>query len=94
MQSPAYGILGEEAPDWAVPTWFNLSAPREAVSLADYAGKVVYLYCFQAWCPGCHSSGFPSLVSATDMFSRAEDVAFVAVQTVFEGLGFFFDSEA
>lgn len=85
MQSPSYGILGRQAPEWGVETWFNLPAGSSALDLNDFAGKVVYLYCFQSWCPGCHSSGFPSLLSAIDMFSDADDVAFVAVQTVFEG---------
>jgi len=85
MQSPSYGILGRQAPEWGVRQWFNLPAGKETVDLKDYEGKVVYLYCFQSWCPGCHSSGFPSMLSAIDMFRDADDVTFVTVQTVFEG---------
>jgi len=85
MQSPSYGILGRQAPEWGVRQWFNLPAGEETIELQDYDGKVVYLYCFQSWCPGCHSSGFPSMLSAIDMFNNASDVAFVTVQTVFEG---------
>jgi len=85
MQSPSYGILGRKAPEWGVKQWLNLPTGNNAVDLEDFDGQVVYLYCFQSWCPGCHSSGFPSMLAAIDMFSDASDVAFVAVQTVFEG---------
>lgn len=59
MWSPSYGILGQRAPEWDVRQWFNLPDGKDTVDLGDYKGKVVYLYCFQSWCPGCHSSGFP-----------------------------------
>lgn len=85
MQSPAYGILGRQAPAWEVQQWYNLPAGNNAPDLEDYSGNVVYLYCFQSWCPGCHSSGFPSLLAAIEMFHDATDVSFIAVQTVFEG---------
>lgn len=85
MQSPSYGILGRQAPDLGVEQWFNLPTGKSTIDSKDLAGKVVYLYCFQSWCPGCHSSGFPSMLAAIDMFRDASDVAFVAVQTVFEG---------
>ena len=79
------GIQGQIAPPWGVETWFNLPDGQPAFSLGDLEDKVVYMYCFQAWCPGCHSHGFPTLLSVQDAFSGDEDVAFVAIQTVFEG---------
>ena len=85
MHSPAYGILRRQAPAWGVEQWYNLLAGKDTVDLEDYAGSVVYLYCFQSWCPGCHSSGFPSMLAAMDMFADATDVSFISVQTVFEG---------
>ncbi len=85
MYSPSYGILGTQAPAWNIQKWFNVPAGKQATELADYADNVVYLYCFQSWCPGCHSSGFPSMLAAIDMFREASDVSFVTVQTVFEG---------
>lgn len=85
MISPSYGILGMAAPSWAVDRWYNVPDGRDAVALDDYSGRVVHLFCFQSWCPGCHSSGFPTLLAVMDMFAEADDVAFVAVQTVFEG---------
>ncbi len=41
--------------------------------------------CFQSWCPGCHSHGFPALQQVSEHFEGHEGVAFVAIQTVFEG---------
>ena len=79
-----YGIVGEAAPEWNVAEWFNLPRGETSLRLDDLAGKVVYLYAFQSWCPGCHSHGFPSLVETMRSFDDPF-VAYVAVQTVFEG---------
>lgn len=81
------GVLDTPAPAWKVDTWFNLPAGKASLDLADYKGKVVYLYGFQSWCPGCHSVGFPTLQKLIEKFGKADDVAFVAVQTTFEGFG-------
>ncbi len=80
-----YGITNEKAPDWDVATWFNLPSGKKTVDIQDFAGKIIYLYCFQSWCPGCHSHGFPTLLKVREQFSADSDVAFVAIQTVFEG---------
>jgi len=87
LRNPDLGILDEPAPAWRVDQWFNLPGGRDSIDLADYRGKVVYLYGFQSWCPGCHSHGFPTLQELTKRFEGDEDVAFVAVQTTFEGFG-------
>jgi len=79
------GALGAPAPELRVATWFNLPAERETVTLADHAGQVVYLYGFQSWCPGCHRHGFPTLSELIDHYQGDDRVAFLAVQTVFEG---------
>ena len=81
------GVLDTTAPAWKVDTWFNLPEGKASLDLADYKGKVVYLYGFQSWCPGCHSQGFPTLQKLIETFGKADDVAFVAVQTTFEGFG-------
>lgn len=65
--------------------WFNLPDGMDALDIPDWRGKVVYLYCFQSWCPGCHSSGFPTLIELIKRYEEKEDVAFIAIQTVFEG---------
>ena len=57
------------------------------VHLDRVSEPIVYLFAFQSACPGCHSHGFPTLRSVRDMMTSdgtADQVAFVAVQTVFE----------
>lgn len=85
MASYNYGIQGHQAPAWGVETWFNLPDDNRRIDLTDFTSTVIYLYCFQSWCPGCHSHGFPTLRNVMDQFRDSSDVAFVAVQTVFEG---------
>ena len=82
------GIMGREAPSWRVDQWFQLPEGAESIDVQDYRGKVIYFYGFQSWCPGCHSRGFPTLQELIRRFEGAEDVAFVAVQTTFEGFSF------
>jgi len=79
------GISGREAPSWGVEQWFNLPSDQSALDIDDFDGQVVYLYCFQSWCPGCHSRGFPTLKRVMKRYQNADDVSFVAVQTAFEG---------
>jgi len=80
-----YGITNEKAPDWGVTTWFNLPPGKKMVDIQDFSEKIIYLYCFQSWCPGCHSHGFPTLLKVRGQFSADSEVAFVVIQTVFEG---------
>ncbi len=79
------GILGKPAPAWSVGQWLNLPPGKKKIDIQDFYGKVLYLFCFQSWCPGCHSSGFPTLQKVMSRFRDNDDVAFVAIQTVFEG---------
>ena len=79
------GITGLDAPEWKVSEWLNLPDNGSSLHLSDLEDRVVYLYCFQAWCPGCHSHGFPTLKAVMESFANRSEVAFVAVQTVFEG---------
>jgi len=81
------GVLGKEAPAWRVDEWFNLAGDATSINVDDFAGKVVYLYGFQSWCPGCHSHGFPTLQELIKRFDGDDSVAFIAVQTTFEGFG-------
>ncbi len=85
MPSISYGIEGERAPDFGVDTWLNVPSAAARVELADYADQCVYLYCFQSWCPGCLSHGFPTLLRMMELFEDEPRLAFVTVQTVFEG---------
>ena len=79
------GILYQPAPSWGVSEWVQLPAGKATLDVADFKGKVIYLYCFQNWCPGCHSHGFPLLQKLTRHYKDNDAVAFVAVQTTFEG---------
>ena len=85
VQAQSQGIDGREAPEWGVTQWHQLPDGKESLDLSDFEGKTVYLYCFQSWCPGCHSRGFPTLKAVADHYAGDDKVAFVAVQTVFEG---------
>ncbi|MCH7700785.1 MAG: TlpA family protein disulfide reductase [Planctomycetes bacterium] len=84
-QNRGASIVGNQAPAWTVKTWFNLPNGETNLELDDLAGKVVYLNCFQSWCPGCHSSGLPTVKKVADRYAGSDDVAVLAVQTVFEG---------
>lgn len=79
------GIVGQPAPNLAVSQWHNLPNGTSAVEISKLRGKVVYLFFFQSWCPGCHSHGFPTLKAMQKHFAANNDVSFLAVQTVFEG---------
>ena len=84
MTESLSGMRGQIAPEWAVREWFSLDQGESELQLANIDAPVVYLYCFQSWCPGCHSHGFPTLAEVHGRFQPG-DAAFVAVQTVFEG---------
>ena len=80
------GIVGQKAPELKVKQWITAEGePTEPVLLADYKGKFIVIYSFQAWCPGCHSRGLPALKKMTDALKDNPNVAFMAIQTVFEG---------
>ena len=55
------------------------------IKLSDFKGKFKVLYCFQSWCPGCHSKGLPDLKKMVDTLKENDNVTFLAIQTVFEG---------
>ena len=81
-----YGIEGQIAPELNVPVWVNGNGEKTTqIKLADHEGKFKVIYCFQAWCPGCHSRGLPSLQKMVEELKDNDKVAFFAVQTVFEG---------
>ncbi len=85
MPSISYGIEGQQAPGFGVDTWLNLPRGASGVELSDFEDVCVYLYCFQSWCPGCHSRGFPALLHMMDLFADEPRLSFLTVQTVFEG---------
>ena len=84
--SERYGIRGLPAPELKLSNWIDGSGkPTKKVELASLRGKVIYLYFFQDWCPGCHSHGFPTLQALAETFGSDDRVALLAVQNVFEG---------
>ena len=83
--SPGYGIEGRVAPELEIDYWIDSLGEPTSFRLADHQGKWVFLKCFQSWCPGCHSHGFPALKRISDAFVDNPDIAFAGIQTVFEG---------
>lgn len=80
-----YGIEGYKAPELELSGWTDRDGKPTEFSISDSKGKWVFLKCFQYWCPGCHSSGFPTLQAVQNEFGDNPKVAIAAVQTVFEG---------
>jgi thiol-disulfide isomerase/thioredoxin len=77
--------MNEQAPALRVGYWIDEDGEeRPPVSLRDLGEGYKVIYCFQHWCPGCHSHGFPSLKYMVDNLP-VNRVGFAAVQTVFEG---------
>lgn len=80
------GILGQQAPELELNNWIDGEGRHiPPVKLSDLHDKVIYLYFFQDWCPGCHSRGFPLLKRLYDEFGSDPNIALLAVQTTFEG---------
>jgi thiol-disulfide isomerase/thioredoxin len=76
-----------KAPEWNVPIWVDGDGNKQdPIKLADFDGKFKVVFCFQSWCPGCHSIGFPSLKKMVEIFKDSKKIVFLAVQTVFEGV--------
>jgi thiol-disulfide isomerase/thioredoxin len=84
-QNHQYGIVGQLAPELSVGYWIDKEGEPSNFSIQGAKNKWVMLKCFQDWCPGCHSSGFPALKKFADAFWDHPDVAIAGIQTVFEG---------
>ena len=80
-----YGILGRRAPELEVDDWIGGNGEPTRFRLADHSGKWIFLKCWQSWCPGCHSHGFPALKRISDAMADNPRVVFAGIQTVFEG---------
>ena len=80
-------LIGKKAPELRIDEWYFLEPGQHIPRLKDCLDKVVYLYCFQSWCPGCHKYGFPALKKISDEFMDNDDIVFFVIQTVFEGFG-------
>jgi thiol-disulfide isomerase/thioredoxin len=80
-----YGIEGQIAPELEVRQWIDGQGNPGSFSLAEQRGKFVLLECWQAWCPGCHSHGFPTLQKVYAALQDSDYFIAVGVQTTFEG---------
>jgi len=75
-----------KAPPFEVKQWIDANGNKtQPIQLTDFEGKFKILYCFQSWCPGCHSKGFPNLKKMVDGLKTNDNIVFLAIQTVFEG---------
>ena len=75
-----------KAPEFQVKNWIDASGNKsEEIKLSDFKGKFKVIYCFQHWCPGCHSKGLPDLKKMVTALDGNDKVVFLAIQTVFEG---------
>lgn len=75
-----------KAPEFNVKHWVDASGNKtDQLKLTDFKGKFKIVYCFQSWCPGCHSRGLPALKKMVDGLVNNSNIVFLAVQTVFEG---------
>jgi thiol-disulfide isomerase/thioredoxin len=85
-EDDGYGIEGDKAPELEVARWIDGDGKEmDAPKLANNLGKYTILFCYQSWCPGCHSAGLPALKKMADQLKGNRQVEFLAVQTVFEG---------
>ena len=82
----AFGSTHSRAPELRVADWIDAGGgPMDRpVRLADLGTGYKILFCFQHWCPGCHSRGFPTLRFLHDKL-KGKGFGFAAIQTVFEG---------
>lgn len=81
-----FGGLHTKAPELRVNDWIDANGkPMDRpLRLADLGEGTKIIYCFQHWCPGCHSRGFPTLRYLQDNLAD-KGFGFAVIQTVFEG---------
>ena len=75
-----------KAKEFSVKHWIDANGKEtKQIKLSDFDGNFKVLYCFQSWCPGCHSKGLPGLQKMVKALDGNRKVTFLAIQTVFEG---------
>jgi thiol-disulfide isomerase/thioredoxin len=81
-----FGALHNKAKELRVNDWIDADGnPMDKpMRLSDLGDGYKILYCFQHWCPGCHSRGFPTLRFLQDNL-KDKGFGFAVIQTVFEG---------
>lgn len=83
--SSRYGIVGQRAPELEIDYWIDSDGRPTTFTLAQHQNKWIFLKCFQSWCPGCHSHGFPAIKKISEGLKGNPEVVFAVIQTVFEG---------
>ena len=85
----SHGTPAVRAPELRVAQWIDAQGlARAPLTLAELGNGLKVIYCFQHWCAGCHSHGFPALVKLVGALSGTDvgsGFGFAVVQTVFEG---------
>lgn len=81
-----FGALRDKARELRVNDWIDGDGKALAtpLRLADLSDGYKIIFCFQDWCPGCHSRGFPTLKFLYDRL-KDKGFGFAVIQTVFEG---------
>lgn len=89
------GTPAVRAPELRVAQWIDAQGQTRApLTLAELGDGFKVIYCFQHWCAGCHSHGFPALVKLVGALSGPDfgpgvgsgfGFGFAVVRTVFEG---------
>ena len=81
-----FGQLRNTAPELRVNDWIDADGKPmdKPLRLSDMKDGYKIIYCFQHWCPGCHSRGFPTLRFLHDKL-KDKGFDFAVIQTVFEG---------
>ena len=75
-----------KAKPFDVINWVDKNGQKiDSIELSGFNGQFKIIFCFQSWCPGCHSIGFPSLKKMVDALENNPNIIFLAIQTVFEG---------
>jgi len=75
-----------KAPEFHIQDWIDAKGNKtNGIQLSDFKDKFKIVFCFQHWCPGCHSKGLPDLKKMVDALSANKNIVFLAIQTVFEG---------
>lgn len=78
-------LNNNQAPELRVAQWIDGTGNAMAPVTLDQLGThLKVIFCFQHWCPGCHSAGFPTLQRLVPALGPY-GVGFAVVQTVFEG---------
>lgn len=82
----ALSELHNKAQELRVNDWIDADGrPMDKpIRLADLGTGYKVIFCFQDWCAGCHSHGFPTLKLLKEALTD-KGFGFAVIQTVFEG---------